>query len=60
MAFTGTLLFSHILPVLLAFFGVLFLISGEMDNNRYKLGLGIFLFVFAAVSPFIFLRFIFL
>ncbi|OWT32843.1 hypothetical protein BGI41_05500 [Methanobrevibacter sp. 87.7] len=60
MAVTGTLLFSHVLPVLLAFFGILFLISGIMDNNKYKLGLGLFLFVFAAISPFIFLRFIFL
>lgn len=58
MAVMGTLLFSHILPVLLAFFGILFIISGEMDNSKYKLGLGIVLFIVGAISPFILLRII--
>lgn len=56
MALSGSLIFSHILPVVFAFFGILFLISGIMDNNRTKSILGAFLFIFAAVSPFIFLR----
>ena len=56
MPVNGTLLFSHILQVVLAFFGVLFIISGEMDNNRYKLMVGIVLFLIAAFSPFIVLR----
>lgn len=56
MAVGGSLIFSHILPVIFGFFGILFLISGVMDNNKYKSILGAFLFIFAAVSPFIFLR----
>ncbi|WP_461461448.1 hypothetical protein [Methanobrevibacter sp.] len=56
MAVGGSLIFSHILPVVLGFFGILFLISGVMDNDKYKSILGAFLFILAAVSPFIFLR----
>lgn len=56
MAVGGSLIFSHILPVIFGFFGILFLISGVMDNDKYKSIIGAFLFIFAAVSPFIFLR----
>ena len=56
MAMTGTTIFSHIIPVIFGIFGVLLTISGVMDEDKSKLILGVFLFVFAFVSPFIFLR----
>ena len=33
MAFTGITLFSHILPVIFGFFGVLLIIAGTLDEN---------------------------
>jgi hypothetical protein len=54
---TGTLIFSHILPVILGFFGILLLISGVMDDEEQTTILGIGLFILAAVSPFIILTF---
>ena len=56
MAMTGSTIFSHILPVVLGFFGILLLINGLMDEQKNKFYLGIFLFVFACISPYIFLR----
>ncbi|MCQ2971747.1 MAG: hypothetical protein MJ209_00380 [archaeon] len=56
MAMTGTTIFSHIIPVIFGIFGVLLTISGVMDEDKSKLILGIFLFAFACISPFIFLR----
>lgn len=56
MAIVGTTIFSHILPVTLGFFGILFIITGVMNNEKSKLILGISLFILACVSPFIILR----
>ncbi|WP_296796616.1 hypothetical protein [uncultured Methanobrevibacter sp.] len=53
MALTGTTIFSHILPVIFGFFGLLFLISGVLDDNKPKFGLGIVLFVVACAFPFV-------
>ncbi|MEF2930977.1 MAG: hypothetical protein U0O28_07625 [Methanobrevibacter smithii] len=60
MAFAGITLFSHILPVIFGFFGVLLLISGTLDENKYKFSIGIVLFVLAAILPYIILRFLLL
>ena len=60
MAFAGITLFSHILPVRFGFFGVLLLISGTLDENKYKFSIGIVLFVLAAILPYIILRFLLL
>lgn len=56
MAFTGITLFSHILPVMLGFFGVLLLIAGSLDENKYKFSIGILLFILAVALPYIVLR----
>ena len=56
MAFTGITLFSHIIPVILGFFGVLLLIGGILDNKKYRTILGIVVFVMAAILPYIILR----
>ena len=56
MAIVGTTLFSHILPVICGFFGIILIISGSLDNNKPKLGLGIVLFVIACIFPYIMLR----
>lgn len=53
MAIIGTTIFSHILPAILGFFAVIFIISGTLDDNKPKLGLGIAFFIIACVSPYI-------
>ncbi|BBL61251.1 MAG: hypothetical protein ISP01_08860 [Methanobrevibacter arboriphilus] len=55
---TGTLIFSHIIPAVLGFFGVLLLISGIMDNEKKITIIGALLFIIAAISPFIVLHFV--
>jgi len=54
---TGTLIFSHIIPPILGFFGVLLIISGIMDDERNMTIIGVLLFMIAAISPFIILSF---
>ena len=56
MAVVGTTIFSHILPVIFAFFSILLIISGSLDEDNTKLGLGIALFVIACISPYIVLN----
>ena len=53
MAIVGTTIFSHILPVIFGFFGVLLIISGSLDEDRTKLGLGVALFVMACIFPYL-------
>lgn len=53
MAVVGTTIFSHILPVIFGFFALLLIISGSLDENKPKLGLGIALFVIACIFPYI-------
>lgn len=53
MAMTGTTIFSHILPIIFGFFGVLMMISGMLDDKKTNLIIGIVLFIFGCVSPFI-------
>ncbi len=58
MAETFYLLYSHILPPLLAFAAVLLIASGIMDKKmEYTLG-GIGLFFAAGILPFLILPFI--
>ncbi|WP_081738406.1 hypothetical protein [Methanobrevibacter oralis] len=56
MAVVGTTIFSHILPVIFGFFSFLLVISGILDDNKPKLGLGIALFIIACIFPYIVLR----
>lgn len=53
MAIVGTTIFSHILPVIFGFFGLLLVISGSLEENKPKLGLGIVLFIIACVFPYV-------
>ena len=53
MAIVGTTIFSHIIPVIFGFFGLLLIISGFLDDNKPKLGLGIVLFVVACAFPYV-------
>lgn len=53
MAIIGTTIFSHILPVICGFFAFVLIISGSLEENRPKLGLGIALFIIACVSPYL-------
>ena len=49
----GTTIFSHILPVIFGFFALILIISGSLEDNNPKLGLGIALFVIACVFPYL-------
>ena len=53
MAIVGTTIFSHILPVIFGFFALILVISGSLEDNNPKLGLGIALFVIACVFPYL-------
>ncbi len=47
------IIFSHILPLILAFFSILLIIDGIMDEQRYISIIGIVLFLIAAIGPFL-------
>ena len=53
MAIMVTTIFSHILPVIFGFFALILIISGSLEDNNPKLGLGIALFVIACVFPYL-------
>lgn len=53
MAIVGTTIFSHILPVIFGFFGLLLIISGSLEEDKSKLGLGIVVFVMACIFPYV-------
>lgn len=53
MAIIGTTIFSHILPVIFGFFALVLIISGSLEDNNPKLGLGIALFVIAVAFPYV-------
>ena len=53
MAMMGTTIFSHILPVIFGFFALVMIISGSLEDNNPKLGLGIALFVIACIFPYL-------
>lgn len=52
MAIVGTTIFSHILPVIFGLFALILIISGSLEDNNPKLGLGITLFVIACIFPY--------
>ena len=52
MAMVGTTIFSHIIPVILGFFALVLIISGSLEDNNPKLGLGVALFVIACAFPY--------
>ena len=56
MPLTGTTIFSHIFPVIFGFFGLLLIISGVLDENRPKLGLGLVLFIAGCAFPYVILN----
>lgn len=54
----NSLIFSHIIPPILAFIGVILIATGIMDRkNRYTL-MGVALFLAAGMLPFLILPFI--
>ncbi|MBX7076586.1 MAG: hypothetical protein K1X33_04660 [Methanobacteriaceae archaeon] len=50
---SGLLIFTHILPVILGFLGVLLIISGVMDEQKVLTAVGAILIFIAGISPFI-------
>ncbi|MGZ7068968.1 MAG: hypothetical protein ACXVHT_11745 [Methanobacterium sp.] len=55
---TSSLIFSHIIPPILAFISIMLIAAGIMDkSNRYTI-VGVCLFLFAGLSPFVILPFI--
>ncbi|AXV36863.1 MAG: hypothetical protein KO217_01465 [Methanobacteriaceae archaeon] len=55
---TGTLIYSHILPVALGFFSVIFIANGIMDRHLPYTLIGIVLFLAAGILPFLILPFV--
>ena len=53
MAMVGTTIFSHIIPVILGFFALVLFISGSLEDNNPKLGLGVVLFIIACIFPYV-------
>lgn len=53
MAIVGTTIFSHILPVIFGFFALILIISGSLEDDNAKLGLGVTLFIIACVFPYV-------
>lgn len=52
MALVGTTIFSHILPVICGFFALVLIVSGSLEENKYKLVLGVVLFIVACAFPY--------
>lgn len=50
---TGSTIFSHIVPIIFGFIGLMLIMSGILDNNRPKWGLGIALFVIGCAFPYV-------
>ncbi len=53
---TGSTIFSHIVPVIFGFVGLMLIMSGIMDNNKPKWALGIVLFVIGCAFPYVVLN----
>lgn len=51
----SVIVYSEIIPTILAVMGIFFLCSGVLDHNRAYTTLGVFLFILAVVLPFIIL-----
>lgn len=56
MPMTGSTIFSHIVPVIFGFVGLMLIMSGIMDNNKPKWALGIVLFVIGCAFPYVVLN----
>lgn len=55
MAIVGTTIFSHILPVFFGLLAIILIISGSLEENKSKLGLGIVVFIIACTFPYLIL-----
>ncbi|HOI40010.1 MAG TPA: hypothetical protein PL168_04705 [Methanobacterium sp.] len=51
----GSLLYSHVIPIILAFVGVILLCSGIMDRKKNYTIAGVILFFAAGTVPFLIL-----
>ncbi|HIH35053.1 MAG TPA: hypothetical protein HA355_04540 [Methanosphaera sp.] len=49
------LLYTEILPTILAVAGIYFMLTGGLDENRVQLMVGIGLFILAVIAPFVIL-----
>ena len=55
---SGILIFTHILPVILGFLGVILLIQGIMERKRPLTVIGTIMFFIAGVLPFLVIPYI--
>jgi hypothetical protein len=51
----SVIVYSEIIPTILAIFGLYFIITGVLDEKRNFLAIGLLLFLLAIVVPFIIL-----
>lgn len=49
------LLYSEVIPTILAVAGIYFILTGGLGENRIQLGVGIGLFILAVIVPFVLL-----
>lgn len=47
------LLYSEIIPTILAIAGLYFILTGGLEEDRLQLAVGVGLFVFAVIVPFV-------
>ncbi|KZX12645.1 hypothetical protein [Methanobrevibacter curvatus] len=57
-SYGGTLIFSHIIPVVFGVISILLIGTGIMEDEREKLLAGIVLFIIGTLIPFIVLPFL--
>jgi len=54
-AFTGSLIFTHVIPAIFGFFGIILICNGIMDRKQNYTYAGIALFFAAGLLPFVIL-----
>jgi len=52
----SSLIFSHIIPPILAFTGIIVITIGIMDSNNRRTLIGVLIFLIAGLSPFVILQ----
>lgn len=47
------LLYSEIIPTILAIVGIYFMLTGGLEENRIQLAVGVILFILSVIVPFV-------
>jgi len=55
---TGSVFYSHVMPAIVGFLGIILICNGMMDDKRSQVLVGVLLFFVAGLLPFFILRFV--